>query len=97
MSAEAPATLIVFLQELVNGLAKEGPRAISSERAIVEARRKYGDMDAADLADALSEIIDDWNAEASYERETFGEPEDTPCIENCDDWGTGEGRFHGRI
>ncbi len=28
-------------------------------------------------------------------------PEDSPCIEdgvhNCNDWGTGEGRYHGRI
>lgn len=24
-------------------------------------------------------------------------PEDSPTIAHCDDWGTGEGRFHGRI
>lgn len=24
-------------------------------------------------------------------------PEDTPSIPNCDDWGTGEGRYHGRM
>lgn len=23
--------------------------------------------------------------------------EDTPTVANCDDWGTGEGRYHGRI
>lgn len=23
--------------------------------------------------------------------------EDTPAVANCDDWGTGEGRYHGRI
>lgn len=23
--------------------------------------------------------------------------EDSPCLENCDDAGTGEGRYHGRI
>jgi len=23
--------------------------------------------------------------------------EDTPTGQNCDDWGTGEGRYHGRI
>jgi hypothetical protein len=28
------------------------------------------------------------------ERDT---PEDTPSLENCDDWGTGEGKYHGRI
>lgn len=25
------------------------------------------------------------------------EPEDTSCVQNCDDWGTGEGQFHGRM
>lgn len=25
------------------------------------------------------------------------EPEDTPTLENCDDAGTGEGRWHGRM
>lgn len=24
-------------------------------------------------------------------------PDDTPSLSNCDDWGTGEGRYHGRI
>lgn len=23
--------------------------------------------------------------------------EDTPMVANCDDWGTGEGRYHGRM
>lgn len=23
--------------------------------------------------------------------------EDSPTVENCDDWGTGEGKYHGRI
>lgn len=23
-------------------------------------------------------------------------PDDTPSLSNCDDWGTGEGRWHGR-
>lgn len=23
--------------------------------------------------------------------------DDTPSLANCDDWGTGEGRFHGRM
>ena len=23
--------------------------------------------------------------------------DDTPSLENCDDWGTGEGQYHGRI
>lgn len=39
----------------------------------------------------------EYQAEAEYERETFGGPEDAPSVANCDDAGTGEGRFHGRM
>ena len=39
--------------------------------------------------------------ERTEDTEFFGEPMDTDCIEpgvhNCDDWGTGEGQFHGRV
>lgn len=39
--------------------------------------------------------------ERAEDVEFFGEPEDTPRLEsgrdNCDDWGTGEGQFHGRV
>ena len=35
--------------------------------------------------------------EAAEEREAFGYPEDTPSLQSCDMWGTGEGRYHGVI
>lgn len=31
------------------------------------------------------------------EREGLDTPDDTPSLANCDDWGTGEGRYHGRM
>lgn len=51
----------------------------------------------------------DWSAHATeqeandYLVEQYGldeqrePPEDSPTVENCDDWGTGEGRYHGRM
>lgn len=47
-------------------------------------------------AEAAQELFHDWMADYARERE---EIEDTPCLENfnCDDAGTGEGRYHGRI
>lgn len=35
--------------------------------------------------------------EVAEYREMFGGPEDTPCIQSADTWGTGEGQFHGVI
>ena len=69
--------------------------------AIREAKRQFPDATPDELAEAAIEILEDWRAEAKRDREEFGDPEDTPCLEpgrdNCDDWGTGEGQFHGRI
>ena len=63
--------------------------------------RKNPGLAGADLDDAVDELMQDWYEEEARDRELFGEPEDTPCLEagrdNCDDWGTGEGRFHGRV
>lgn len=49
------------------------------------------------LEKEIDAVLDDWRADVAHDREVFGEPEDTPCVENCDDWGTGEGAYHGRI
>lgn len=62
-------------------------------RAVGKARRA-----GVDLAQALA-AAGAGNADRRYGRR---EPqEDTPCLEdgrdNCNDAGTGEGRFHGRI
>ena len=47
-------------------------------------------------AEAAQDLFGEWMAEYAHEREQM---EDTPCLENfhCDDAGTGEGRYHGRI
>ena len=66
-------------------------------RALAQVQRKFPDLEGDDLDEAVDELLHDWAAEAAHDRELYGEPEDTPCLANCDDWGTGEGRFHGRI
>lgn len=51
--------------------------------------------------DECQDTLFDWYAEAAEDREIHGTPEDTPCLEsgrdNCDDAGTGEGQYHGRM
>lgn len=53
--------------------------------------------DPAGFAGAVDDLLDDWECEAAQERAERGIPEDSPTVANCDDWGTGEGRYHGRI
>lgn len=50
-----------------------------------------------EINERADEIMDGWICEARREAAERGEPEDTPCVEHCDDWGTGEGRYHGRM
>lgn len=63
--------------------------------------RKYPDIEGEDLEEEIREVLADWAADEAHDREVFGEPMDTDCIENgrdnCDDAGTGEGRWHGRF
>ena len=35
--------------------------------------------------------------ELAYDHDPLDYPDDTPCLQNCDDAGTGEGRWHGRM
>ena len=65
---------------------------ITYEKMLAKVKRQYPKLDEEEQAD----MAHDWCAEAVYERETFGQ-EDTPCLENCDDAGTGEGCYHGRM
>jgi hypothetical protein len=69
--------------------------------ALAEVKRKYPDLQGAELAEAVDELLHDWAAEDAHYRAAYGEPNDTPSLEegrdNCNDWGTGEGQFHGRI
>jgi hypothetical protein len=63
------------------------------ERALIMARRSYPHKSAEEV----QEIADEWVLDACDDEP----PEDSPCLENgrdnCDDWGTGEGRYHGRV
>ncbi len=47
----------------------------------------------------IEERVRDGMAEAerqqAEDRERFGYPEDTPCVQSCDFYGTGEGQYHG--
>lgn len=47
--------------------------------------------------DAVEDEVAEAKQEVAQEREIFGGPEDSPCIQSADIWGTGEGRFHGPI
>jgi len=72
------------------------------KRAFAEARRRFPEISDEDqLLDAVADILQEWREDCAADRNPYGDPEDTPCFENgrdnCDDWGTGEGRFHGRV
>lgn len=69
--------------------------------AEAEVRRTCPDLDPDDFDDAVEDQLQEWEADAAEDREILGIPDDTPCLErgchNCDDYGTGEGQFHGRM
>lgn len=68
-------------------------RACREATAIVlRDHMQFGPIEQVVLDEEANHIVDDWYADATEEFR-----EDTPCVEHCDDWGTGEGRFHGRI
>ena len=43
---------------------------------------------------AVLDEVDGEQRDAAEERELFGGPEDTPCIQSADLFCTGEGRYH---
>lgn len=45
----------------------------------------------------VEEALQAAEQEAAEDREMFGGPEDSPCIQSADFWGTGEGQYHGVI
>lgn len=57
--------------------------------------------------ETILQLVEEWiedelrdeAADAAADREFYGDPYDTPCLDgfHCDDAGTGEGRFHGRM
>lgn len=60
-------------------------------------------LTARELATRTNELyvngyeIENIEREELEEEEEFEGIEDSPCLQNCDDWGTGEGAYHGRI
>lgn len=65
--------------------------------ALKEARRRFPGASVDDLDEEVDSILIEWAEDAANERELFGSPEDARCLDSCDDAGTGEGQFHGRI
>ena len=67
---------------------------ISFESTLAHVKRLHPDLDDEDARD----LAHDWLAERARDLEQV---EDSPCLEagvdNCDDAGTGEGRWHGRV
>lgn len=67
---------------------------ITFESTLAHVKRLHPDLDDEDARD----LAHDWLSERARDLET---QEDSPCLEdgvdNCNDWGTGEGQFHGRI
>ena len=74
-------------------------RRIESEMRQLAYEGEYADE--AEFQAAVDEEtnnqVDEWEIEAAQDREMFGYPEDTPCIQSADMWGTGEGQYHGVI
>lgn len=71
--------------------------AVVLTMALVEAQRRFPGVPVAELGDAVQDIVCEWAGDAAEQRAQFGEPEDTQSVVHCDDWGTGEGRYHGRM
>lgn len=73
----------------------EAARRIRVEKAV----RAY--VEPGEAEEVIKALVEDWIQDelADEDREFYGVPEDTPCLEgfHCDDHGTGEGRFHGRM
>jgi hypothetical protein len=56
-------------------------------------KSEFGSYVAAWVHDGMAEA----EQEVAEEREAFGYPDDTPCLQSADLWGTGEGAHHGLI
>lgn len=65
--------------------------------ATQEALRRDSTLDGEELQDEVQDILHEWVREDAHDRQMMGELPDTPSIAHCDDWGTGEGRYHGRM
>lgn len=79
-------------------------RRRAAQRARIEAEIRAHALDddtEAEIQAMVEDEIAEEDCEAARElaehRELHGYPDDTPCIQSCNDWGTGEGQYHGRI
>lgn len=73
------------------------------ERQLAHARaicaRRWPCWTPDEIEEAARDMVEDWMHEAAIERaEGIGQQlDELESIPNCDDAGTGEGRWHGRI
>ena len=66
--------------------------------ALAQARRLNKGYSDAELQEEVEDILHDWAREAAEDAELRGDTEHLENgVHNCDDFGTGEGRYHGRI
>lgn len=79
----------------MRNLDKPNPKHYAQARA--DALRKYPDLEGEDLEYEIRDILSDWYQQEAEDRRTFGGQEESESVANCDDYGTGEGQFHGRI
>lgn len=61
--------------------------------------RQYPDVSQQELDEIIEEEIEDqlWNEAADRAEDLAYGIEDSPCLQSCDFWGTGEGAYHGVI
>jgi hypothetical protein len=71
---------------------------VAREEAIARLRAQ-GEAAATEqeIGEEMATVLGEWAADAALDRELYGEPDETSSIESCDTWGTGEGRYHGRM
>lgn len=60
-------------------------------------RRRNPDIDPDIFDEAVQDLILDWEQEAARDGLPYDSPRIEDGVDNCNDWGTGEGRYHGRI
>ncbi|MBS1833483.1 MAG: hypothetical protein JST65_12240 [Acidobacteria bacterium] len=67
------------------------------QQARADLMRDGDEFTEDDVVSAATDIYNEWEADAAWERQEFGDHDDTPSLATCDDAGTGEGRYHGRM
>lgn len=77
----------------------EAARRARIERKVrANADPEDGEADIqAMIEDAIEEELYAEACDREQDLAMFGSPEDTPCVQSADIWGTGEGRYHGLI